>query len=128
MTIVVALKTEDDVIIGSDSQLSGYNVEKVMHEPKFFVKTLKHNGKKESKIVVGLAGSWDVGKYLELIFKPPIWDKRETEDFMTYMMDKFLPAFKRLLNNKYYVEKDNEIPDTNSSLLFIYDNEIYQFF
>ena len=128
MTVVVALKNKNDVIIGSDTMVSGGNLNRRMDGPKFFIIKIPLGFReKYEKIVVGEAGSVSILEYMKRVFKPPIWDKNK-QDFNTYMLDKFFPTFKKLLKDKSYVGKDKEdnTPNNFSNLLIIYNNEFYK--
>ena len=134
MTVVIALKDKknNDVIIGSDTMVSGANTFRKMDIPKFFVKEISTGSwdKDKEKIVLGEAGSVTVLEYMKRVYKPPVWDKKK-ETFNTYMLNKFFPGFKKLLEDKIYVEKyekNNSVIDLGTKLIVIYKNEIYSMF
>ncbi|MPL61810.1 hypothetical protein SDC9_07399 [bioreactor metagenome] len=132
MTVVVAIKdkTNNDIIIGSDTMVTGGNLKYEMDEPKFFIVEIPHGtlpNSEKTKIIVGEAGRVSILEYIRRVFKPPVWN-RKTQDFNTYMLDKFFPNFKDLLKKKSYVgknEKDNGSIDIFSHLLIIHENEFY---
>lgn len=129
MTVVVAVKDKknNDVIIGSDSMITSDNLCRKMEEPKYFIKQIPLKSSKEVvKIVVGEAGALGMLEYMKQVFVPPLWDK-DNESFKTYMLGKFFPEFKQLLNDLFYVGKgEDESIDIFSHLLIIFDGEFYK--
>lgn len=130
MTVIAVLKDGIDTVIGTDSMTTIGNIksDKLANDEqgKFIVKKIPCYGETSIKIVIGLAGDPVLNRYINLVFTPPRYDLKK--DFYTYLLDKFVPAFKKLLTDKHYIKKDHEKPDNEASLLIIHNNTIFEMY
>jgi ATP-dependent protease HslVU (ClpYQ) peptidase subunit len=106
MTCIVALEDQGTVYMGADSAATEDDAISLRVNPKIF---------KIGKFLIGYCNSFRYGQIIEHYFKPPA---QQEKDVMKYMITKFVPELKKVLENNQYEEKD-------SSLIIGYDGKIF---
>ena len=132
MTILIALKDKkkNRIIFGSDRQesqgiLCNVCKNKIISKPVKIIDAY-FNEIDTKTIHIGLAGSGTIGEFLKYNFTPP--DMNEKQDFMEYLYDEFLDELREILLTKKLTGTNNEVFNSNSNLLIIFEGEIYEVF
>ena len=144
MTIIITIKEEDNVWLGSDRMISYTTTKTTTQTPKYFKKEFqtynlnktedetghieitKNNFKKHNLIFAG-AGSDAINNYIKYAFRFP--DKIESDPFETYLLIDVLPVLKEELATVGLLKtQKGGANDTEANFLIIYDNEVYPIF
>lgn len=133
MTIVVAAKDENSIVIGTDKRLTEGDLILSDNASKILIKDINQIGREIikysdidvtiKKLIIGFSGDYGLYELLKT-FRPP--DKRETETFPEYYYRKFLPELKELLNeHDKFTEFHNVKRGIDWDLIIVYNNEFY---
>lgn len=143
MTVIIAIKEDDKIYLGSDRMISSESTKTTSRTPKFFKKEFqtftpikvvdkeghvditKNDFEKHHLIFAG-AGSDAIINYIRYAFRFP--DKISTDPFETYLLIDLLPALRNELIDVGLVKNTNGKLDTEANFLIIYDGEIYPIF
>lgn len=132
MTIIIALKDKrnNKIVFGSD-RLETTGMIKGVCKNKIITKKIKivdayYNELDTKELHIGLAGYGFISELLEYNFTPP--DMNEQQNFMEYLYEEFLDNLRETLLEKKLVSLDNDQFDSGSSILLIFDGEIYEVF
>lgn len=128
MTIVIAIKDtkKKQIILGSDKRATrGGEVytcsDKIITLP---IKII--NGYEEEvgikPLYICISGHMFLSSFLKYGFKPP--KISEQQNFMEYLYEDFLPLLKELLHDDNLIEVDNNVSNTESGFIFVFDGEI----
>ena len=127
MTIIVALKDKENkrIILGADKQATWGQL--IYKSPSKLIElpiTIEDEESIEkSKIHIGLCGYCFMKTFFQHGFKIPKMNKNE--NFIEYLYQKFFPNLRKALtDNSLVITKDGRL-NTNSGMLFIFDNEVY---
>jgi hypothetical protein len=106
MTCIVALEDQGTIYMGADSAAVEGDSISLRVASKIF---------KNGKFLIGYCNSFRYGQIIEYHFKPP---QVQEKDLLKYMITKFVPELRRVLENNGYEEKD-------SSIIIGYDGNIF---
>lgn len=127
MTIIVALKDKENnrIILGADKQST---CGQIIHKSPSKIIELPITVKDEEsiekkKLHIGLCGYAFMKSFFQHGFEIPSMNKKN--NFIEYLYQKFFPKLRKALtDNSLVIIKDGQL-DTESGMLFIFDNEIY---
>lgn len=130
MTIIIALKDEEEECIwmGCDTQGTTGDTYKYVGDKIFDLEIPVINcdeGDEEFvKLHIGISGDSSLVSYVKHSFQPPSIDTRW--DFISYLYNKFFQQLQEELNLHKQILIENEVIDTDSNMMIIYNNEIYE--
>lgn len=124
MSVVVAIKDNDRVWVGADSQASG-NGNKYTLKNKNNFKIFKPMN--NDKLIIGVVGNIRDTNILSVIddYIDELTILKNEVDFK-YVVKTIVPRIMRELNNHNRLSKTNDLYNhMSSNILFVYDNSIY---
>ena len=130
MTIVIALNDDknDCIWFGCDTQGTLEDMDMSFGEKIFSLEVPVINcdeGDDEFiTLNIGVSGSHFLMSYLTHSFQPPSIDTRW--DFISYLYNKFFQKLQEELSLHKLLKNENEVIDSESSMIIIYENEIYE--
>ena len=118
MSCIVAVKTENEIVVGADNLMSGWN-------SKFHVdgcKLFENDG-----IIYGFAGGLRLLNLLKHTFEPPLFKRgQSTED---YIHNDYVPAFRELLKiNGMLTNEGQVVEGIRFSIIIVIEGSIYELF
>ena len=115
MTCIIALKTPNNVIIGSDRAIS-YNDRKTL---------LAHSKviKKSEQCYIGTSGSSSIHNNLE-IFELP--DRGYDQDAYDYMINNFVPALRNRFSENLLMTTKDGFHEFDGTILVVLDGRIFE--
>lgn len=133
MTIVVAVKDENSIIIGADKRLTEGDLILTDNSSKILIKDMTEMEKppkkhdtiniKTNKLIIGFSGEYGLYELLKA-FKPPV--KNPNHTFLEYYYHYLNPKLKELLNkHDKFTEFHNGKNGIDWDLIIIYNNELY---
>ena len=132
MTIIIALKDKQNkrIIFGSD-RLESQGIICGVCKNKIITKKVNivdayYNDLDTKEIHIGLAGYGFIAEFLQYNFTPPDMDEKQT--FMEYLYDDFLEELRKILLRKKLRGTDDEVFDSGSNIIIIFEDEIYEIF
>lgn len=137
MTVIITIKEDDKIYLGSDRMISSDSTKTHSSTPKYFKKEFQtytpkteedgditQTNFKQHYLIFAGAGSDAISNYIKYAFRFP--DKIESDPFETYLLLDVLPALRDELKNAGLLKIDaGGVSDTESNFLLIYDNEVY---
>ena len=117
MTTIVGVVKNGHVIIGADSQVTS-NSRPNMH-PKL-QKITKNNG-----YLIAGSGDSTPCDILQHIFVPPVPTATDRKDLYKFMITKFVPAMREVLDENGY-KLDGNDKDAGFDMLFAFDGELFE--
>ena len=132
MTIIIALKDEfnKQIILASDRQSTQGQI-KTSGTDKIVTLEINitdgyNNTIRKEKIYLGIAGWGFLENYIRYTFKaPPLGEK---QDFVNYLYNDFLNKLRKELLDKNLMGKDKEVFDSESGMIIVYKDNIYEIF
>ena len=115
MTCIVALKTEDEIVIGGDHAVNDGDRIHTMPQPKVF---------KRGQFLIGYCGSLRVGQVVQYGLKIPPGFKKK--DLHKYMVVDFCNALRACLNHAGAARKDKEEEEHENRFLVVIQNRIFE--
>ena len=143
MTVIIAIKEDNKIHLGSDRMISTESIKTTSNTPKFFKKEFQtftpvkvvdkdghvdvtKNDFEKHYIIFAGAGSDAIINYIRYAFRFP--DKRNADTFETYLLIDLLPTLREELQSVGLLKSTNGKIDTEANFLIIYDGEIYPVF
>ena len=127
MSIIIAIKAAENVIIGSDTQTTigeiVSNDSSKLHLINFPVEKTDSTEEHQEQFLLGVSGNFYL-KDLIRSFKPPFKD--DTDSFLDYMYQHFIPEFQSYLDDYRFMEYRNGGNDISSTCLIIYKTQVYR--
>ena len=117
MTTIVGVVKNGHVILGADSQVTS-NSRPNMH-PKL-QKITKNNG-----YLIAGSGDSTPCDILQHIFIPPVPAATDRKDLYKFMITKFVPAMREVLDENGY-KLDGNDKDAGFDMLFAFDGELFE--
>ena len=117
MTTIVAVVKNGNVTIGSDAQVTDGSRP---HKHIQMEKITKNNG----WLVAG-SGDSQPCDILQHIFIPPVPNAKEREDLYKFMITKFVPAMKEVLEENNWKEDPTDKENSGFNMLFAYNGEVF---
>lgn len=131
MTIGIALKDKKNnrIILGSDRQATLHDIKTTIPETKYVMKEVKivdgYCNHIDTHEIHFLFAGWGFLKgFMEHSFNIP--DMQENQNFIEYLYNDLLEDFREQLLDKKLLGTKNDMFATNSNIIIIYDNEIYE--
>lgn len=124
MTILVALKDEKEIIIGTDGQSTADDIICHTDLSKIHIKEIPVKKKEEpKKLYVMMTGYTFYSEVMGELFAPPKYKKRYTP---YQYVSLFCQEFKQLLHECGWLKINNELTKYNGAMLIIFEEEIYE--
>ena len=130
MTIIIALKDNKNkrILFGSDRAQTCGQIKETCSN-KIISKEIKiidayYNELDTREVHMGFAGAGFLMDYIDHVFTLP--DLNEQQDFIEYLYNDFLDTLRTELMDKKILGTINDIFDSESQLLIIYNGEIYE--
>lgn len=115
MTVIVALETEDGVIMGGDSAgVAGWDLT-VRGDVKVFT---------VGQFVMGFTSSFRMGQILQHFFEPPVNDPATKLDDFAFMVKEVIPEVRRCLADQGWERKKEERVE-GGNFLVGYNGKVY---
>lgn len=126
MTIIVALKNQDEIIIGADKRLTEDDTIVSENESKILIKEFlvdSYNGITYEKFVIAFSGLYSLFELLKTFDIP---SKRVNESFLEYLYGTFVPKLNNHLR-KYNLIREfyNGQEGVEWELLIAYQNQLF---
>ena len=131
MTIVIALKNkkENYILMGCDTQGTSSYTKKNIGSKIFPLKVPVINSDNDKEFItlwIGVSGSHLLISYLKHSFNPPSIDTRW--NFISYLYNQFFQQLQEELSLHKLLKDDNGVLDSDSDLIIVYNNEIYNIY
>lgn len=116
MTLIIAYKFKDSVIVGADSGGASDTEITIRADKKIF---------RVGEFVIAGTSSFRMLQLLQYEFKPPAILQEDREDMLRYMCTKFVDAVRELFANKGYMQKGDRGDDWGGRFIVAYRNRIF---
>lgn len=127
MTIIVAVKTDEKIIIGADKRVTEDDTIVSEESSKILIKDLTIENShtiKHEKFLIAFSGLYSLFELLKT-FTVPL--KNSNESFIEYLYDKFVPALNSYLQEYYFIRNyNNGQTGVEWELLLAYRNQLFR--
>lgn len=125
MTIIVAVKTDTKIIIGSDKRVTEDKTIVSENESKILIKKLTvadYNNITHEKFLIAFSGAYSLFELLKT-FKTPTKESKDT--FLEYLYKTFVPKLNTHLRKYNFIQDYNGQEGVDWELLIAYKNTLF---
>lgn len=122
MTVIIALKENNNIYVGADRQLTAGDIKTYANDSKIIEKKIKTTNSKEKTITFLTTGYAHYTGFIKYVFEPP--EMGEENDFE--YINKLIKKFRENIEKSAWLIIDNEQADYEGEIIIIFNNNIYK--